>query len=137
MSSYASVISFAERASQLPRLDAVLENAGVSPAKFFKDEEDERTITVNVVSTFLLALLLLPKLKETAKQFDTHPTLSVVTSNVHAGAQFPERRAENIFAAFNDPSTYDMNVRYPTSKVNPPFRAPSVHTPDSRYTPAA
>lgn len=39
-------------------------------------------VTVNVVSTFLLALLMLPKLQETSKEFKTTPTLSVVSSEL-------------------------------------------------------
>ena len=83
LASYASVKAFAERASKLPRLDVLLENAGVATYKFAEAEGHERTITVNVISTFLLALLLLPKLKATARQFKTEPRLCIVTSEVH------------------------------------------------------
>jgi hypothetical protein len=41
------------------------------------------TVTVNVVSTFLLALLILPKLQETGRQFNITPTLTIVSSEVH------------------------------------------------------
>lgn len=44
---------------------------------------NESTITVNVVSTFLLALLLLPKLQESGNRFNTIPTLTVVSSEMH------------------------------------------------------
>ena len=44
---------------------------------------NESTITVNVVSTFLLALLVLPKLQETARLFNVIPTLTIVSSDVH------------------------------------------------------
>ncbi len=44
---------------------------------------NESTITVNVVSTFLLALLILPKLQETAKLQGTTPNLTIVSSEVH------------------------------------------------------
>lgn len=46
-------------------------------------EGNESTITVNVVSTFLLALLILPKLQETAQQFNITPNLTIVSSEVH------------------------------------------------------
>src|SRR2546429_7584403 len=58
--SYASVLDFATRCNTLSRLDAVIENAGVSYAEYSLAEDNETTVTVNVVSTFLLALLLLP-----------------------------------------------------------------------------
>ena len=44
---------------------------------------NESTITVNVVSTFLLALLLLPKLQESGNRLNTIPTLTVVSSEMH------------------------------------------------------
>ena len=40
-------------------------------------------MTVNVVSTFLLALLMLPKMQETAVKFKITPTLCIVSSEVH------------------------------------------------------
>ena len=64
---YASVKAFATKAAELPRLDAVVENAAVAAGKFELAEDNESTITVNVVSTFLLALLLLPILRKTPK----------------------------------------------------------------------
>lgn len=44
---------------------------------------DDSAVTVNVVSTFLLALLLLPKLREVAGEFNTTPTIAVVSSELH------------------------------------------------------
>ncbi|KAM0314710.1 hypothetical protein ACHAPQ_011764 [Fusarium lateritium] len=65
MANYESVKSFAARAlSDLSRIDVVLANAGLATsAEFSMAEDNERTITVNVVSTFLLFFLLLPKLR--------------------------------------------------------------------------
>ena len=40
-------------------------------------------VTVNVVSTFLLALLILPKLQETAQVYNIVPNLCVVSSELH------------------------------------------------------
>lgn len=70
--SYASVQSFASRAcEELERVDILLLNAGVYPLtgpwKYY--EQDEEAITVNVVSTFLLAFLLFPKLRDAARRF--------------------------------------------------------------------
>lgn len=83
LSSYDSVQEFAARVDkELDRVDIVCENAGIATGTFRLAERDESTITVNVVSTFLLALLLLPKLKETAKNFNTLPTLTFTCSEV-------------------------------------------------------
>jgi retinol dehydrogenase-12 len=52
---------------------------------------------VDVVSTFLLGLLLLPKLKATARDFGVNPHLTVVSSSLHNAAMFSERNSKNIF----------------------------------------
>ena len=62
LSSYESVKQFARKADDLERLDVLLENAGIMTTKFSMAEKDESNVTINVVSTFLLGLLLLPKL---------------------------------------------------------------------------
>ncbi|KAK3402675.1 hypothetical protein B0T20DRAFT_485373 [Sordaria brevicollis] len=90
--SYSSVQSFASRAStELDRVDILLLNAGVCPLtgpwKYY--EQDEECITVNVVSTFLLAFLVYPKLRATARLFpDSSPTVTVVTSLAHTYTDF-------------------------------------------------
>jgi NAD(P)-dependent dehydrogenase (short-subunit alcohol dehydrogenase family) len=117
LTSYASVKSFSERASSLPRLDVLLENAAIQTSKFSLAEENEATITTNVVSTFLLALLLLPKLKETAKLHDTKPHLVIVSSEVHFLTNLPERQEPSIFDALNDKQKARMSYRYNVSKL--------------------
>lgn len=102
LNSFESVKDFVARANNLPRLDAVLENAGIMTKHFKLVAGYESTITTNVISTFLLAILILPKLKESAAKFKIHPRLSIVASDLHFNAQFPERNAEDIFAALND-----------------------------------
>jgi retinol dehydrogenase-12 len=83
LQNYDNVKAFAERVKTLKRLDAIIENAGISTMKFTEAAGNESTITVNVVSTFLLALLVLPKLQETARLFNVVPTLTIVSSDVH------------------------------------------------------
>jgi retinol dehydrogenase 12 len=57
MQNYDSIKAFAAKASQLQRIDAVVENAG-NMAKHFKIVAGyESTITANVIGTFLLAPL--------------------------------------------------------------------------------
>ena len=117
LASYASVKSFADSAAKLPRLDAVVENAGIATANYSRAEADERTITVNVVSTFLLALLLLPALKATAKTHRTTPCLTIVSSEVHTWVSLPERDSDNLFDTLSEEKTANMKDRYPTSKL--------------------
>jgi NAD(P)-dependent dehydrogenase (short-subunit alcohol dehydrogenase family) len=75
LSSYASVLAFPERfKSELPKLDVLIANAGIGTKKWRKTEDNEETITTNVVYTSLLAFLIHPKLRETASKYKQKPT---------------------------------------------------------------
>lgn len=95
MASYASVRDFAARVeAELDRVDVVLLNAGLARTWLVMAEGNEEMVTVNFVSTFLLAALLMPKLKETARRYDsTSPTLTIVTSATHGHTQLPQKSA--------------------------------------------
>jgi NAD(P)-dependent dehydrogenase (short-subunit alcohol dehydrogenase family) len=110
-SRYASVKDFCAKVAELERVDAVVLNAGVGTPKFEIFEEDESTITVNVISTVLLMLLLLPVLRTSAGRWNVIPTLSVTGSAYHRSAKFPERDAPNILEALSDAKTSDMGER--------------------------
>jgi retinol dehydrogenase-12 len=120
---YNSVKAFAKRVETLDRVDKVVENAGVYPIKFEMAEGDEMGITVNLVSTFLLALLLLPKLRESGEKTGITPTISVTGSFVHWLTQFPERNEkEGIFATLANKEKADMRDRsVPLSNLTFPF----------------
>lgn len=115
--SFESVKQFCRRADRLPRLDVVVENAAVAfvGPRGALAEGFETTITVNVLSTFLMALLLLPTLRRTATNFNFQPNLVVVSSDAHFVASFKERTAPKIFEAFK--STSVAPDRYQTSKL--------------------
>ena len=115
--SYESCKSFADRASKLPRLDVLLENAGVAGYKWSLAGVHERMIAVNVISTFYLAMLMLPKLKSSAREFGIKPRLVIVSSSVHDRTRFPEWKEPNTFDALGDESKARMRERYPTSKL--------------------
>ena len=117
LSSYESVKEFVKRAEGLRRLDVVLENAGIATNKYTRFEDNESTITVNVVSTFLLALMILPKLRETATRYNVTPRLTIVSSEVHQWTSLPEKSSPDIFKVLNDKETADMANRYPVSKL--------------------
>jgi NAD(P)-dependent dehydrogenase (short-subunit alcohol dehydrogenase family) len=80
MNSFESVRNFAIRATELKQLDIALLNAGLWNREFTTSQEGwEETLQVNTLSTSLLALLLLPKLKSCSS--DSSPThLTVVSS---------------------------------------------------------
>ncbi len=110
-SSYASVKAFAANVAKLARVDAVVLNAGIATEKFEIFEDNESTITVNVVSTTLLTLLLLPTLRSFAAKWDIVPVISIVSSGVHAYTKFPEWKTPNSLATLNNKKTAVMSDR--------------------------
>ncbi|RMX92951.1 hypothetical protein D0868_13126 [Hortaea werneckii] len=126
LTDYESVKAFAQRAKGLARVDVALLNAGIiwltcgfmaDTPEFATVAGNESTITVNVVSTFLLALLLLAKLQESGNRFNTIPTLTVVSSEMHFVTSFPERNSPTIFKTLNEPDEARMAERYALSKL--------------------
>lgn len=113
LGSYNSVKAFAEKAKKLNRLDGLIENASIALDKWSTTENHETSITVNVYSTFLLAVLLLPKLQETATKFNISPRLVVVTSNL---AFFFEKSVDDLrkggLIGLDDPKTAKMADRH-------------------------
>jgi retinol dehydrogenase 12 len=114
---YDSVKAFAKRCQSLERIDAVVENAGIVTTDFKLVNGHEATVETNVISTFLLALLLLPKLKETADRFSIKPYLVIISSDVHYIASFDERKSPKIFDALKDEKKTNMNDRYNVTKL--------------------
>jgi retinol dehydrogenase-12 len=91
---------------------------GISTEKFQLFEGQESTITVNVISTFLLALLVLPALKRSSQKYNIQPRLTIVASEVHHWTDLPERKkADSIFEALATPELSEMGIRYPVSKL--------------------
>ncbi|KAL9106086.1 MAG: hypothetical protein Q9227_008831 [Pyrenula ochraceoflavens] len=121
MLSYPSILAFADRASKsLPRIDAVLLNAGVAAKNHQKTAYGwERTLQVNVLSTALLAILLLPKLRQQQQQQQPQPvtedgppqppTSPPVLEIVGSGAQYlaklkpRHRTSPNLLDSVNEP----------------------------------
>ena len=120
LSSYASVQAFSDRVkTELPRVDVLLANAGIGTWKFRVTEDNEETITTNVVSMSLLAFLLYPKLRETANNYNKQTHFTVTGSELYEVAKFKERRAPagQLFATLNDESKAKMLDRYNVSKL--------------------
>ncbi|KAH0841731.1 hypothetical protein AYO21_01038 [Fonsecaea monophora] len=118
--SFPSVVAFSERCKDLPRLDAAILNAGIQRTEFTLVEGYEMTITVNVISTFLLASLLVPIMRNSAKKYNITPNLAIVGSAVHFAANDKEitTPAEGqILNTVSDPKKADMKGRYYLSKL--------------------
>lgn len=120
LASYTSVLAFGDRVAQIPRLDAVILNAALATRNFELAEGYERTITVNVINTLLLALLIIPSLKATRQKVPSvHPRLTFVVSEVHAWADTTELEplSSHLLKGLSDPITAKMPGRYPMSKL--------------------
>ena len=111
LSSYTSVKEFATKAQGLKRLDVLMENAGIVTYKWSTAEDNESTITINVVSTFLLALLMMPKLRETSIKYNVTTKLNIVASFVHWMTAFKEKSSQNIFETLAEEEKADMKDR--------------------------
>ncbi|KAJ3523389.1 hypothetical protein NM208_g12473 [Fusarium decemcellulare] len=117
LASLASVESFAMKLQTLDRLDALISNASVALAEFTLSEGIETSVTVNVLSTMLLAIRAMPKLQESAKTFGIRPHLSVIASGTAFDCQgMLEDLGSNIFEELSKrpPS---MASRYPFTKL--------------------
>ena len=119
MDNYDSIKTFAKRVAQLPRLDGVLANAGIMTTKFGLSEGLEKTLNVNVVSTFLLYLLLLPKMRESSSQTGNACRFSIPNSALHYVASITELSDRNtgLMERLSDPDKADMAGRYAFSKL--------------------
>lgn len=111
LADYQSVKDSAKKAQSLDRLDVLVENAGIVTSKWNMTEDNESTITTNVVSPMLHAMLLLPKLRETVVKFNTLPRLVFIGSFVHWMTAFPERTEDNIFETLADERKANMDDR--------------------------
>lgn len=114
LGSFTSVAAFAGRAvAELDRIDALVENASIALDAWTENGEGmETSIAVNVVGTFLLGVMLFPKLVESGKRFGITPHLCIVGS----GAAFHvkgvlEGIEGDILKACNTKDAVDMAVR--------------------------
>lgn len=122
MESYESIRLFAKKAStDLDHLDVVILSAGVAPRYFTKAVTGwELALQVNVLSTTLLGLLLLPKLRS-SKTPNSIPILEIVAARIHESVKLTEaeRASSNILSLFNAQTaeTYQGWRQYSLSKL--------------------
>ncbi|KAF5020336.1 hypothetical protein F66182_7642 [Fusarium sp. NRRL 66182] len=112
-----TIRQFVARALRLPRLDAVILNAGMATLSFQAVDGVEKTVATNVTGTFLLAIGLLPALRRSGLKYNLRPRMVLVSSLGHQSAVFAEQEADDIFGALNDAGRADMGDRYDTTKL--------------------
>jgi NAD(P)-dependent dehydrogenase (short-subunit alcohol dehydrogenase family) len=118
MDDYSSIKAFAKRVQTLPRVDGICANAGMMTTTFSLSEGIEKTLNVNVVSTFLLFFLLLPKMREHEQAIGTRSHFTIVNSGLHYTAKHKELYpTHDILDRLSDPKKANMANRYPLSKL--------------------
>ncbi|POR33335.1 Retinol dehydrogenase 12 [Tolypocladium paradoxum] len=115
LGSFDSVKEFAARAAKLDRLDVLLNNASMLVSEWAMLEGHETMMTVNVISTMLLTVLLLPTLRRTGTRFNVTPHVSIVSSDAAFLAFFPERKADHVLNRLKENKNYPE--RYNTTKL--------------------
>ncbi|KAJ5097479.1 hypothetical protein N7456_008200 [Penicillium angulare] len=109
LESFASVQAFAAQVHKYVvleggRLDIAIMNAGIASVEYATTCDGwERGIQVNVLSTALLSLKLLPLLLQTKERYPSlQPHLVLLTSDIHKSIIFSERNATSILSALNN-----------------------------------
>ncbi|CAG7938251.1 unnamed protein product [Penicillium salamii] len=119
MSSFRSVKSFIDRVNnELNRLDIAILNAGIWNSAYSQSPEGwEETLQVNTLSTSMLALLLIPKLRKSATATDP-AHLSVVTSQKFVRVKARTLQTDDLLLPFlNDSVNFKGAKQYGISKL--------------------
>ena len=99
-------------------IDVVLLNAGLAAPRFSKSQEGwEMAVQVNVLSTALMALLLLPKLRATAEARRTLVHLTFVNSVAHADIKPEWFAGKTLLTAANNEASFDQQKNYGIVKL--------------------
>lgn len=120
MLSYDSVVAFSERAHQLDHLDIAVLNAGLRRSSYHVGEYGwEEDLQVNTLSSVLLGVLLLPKLKKSKQYTGKTPILEFVNSGLHQSAVVPTevRQESSILEYYNKRQNFKEGSQYKYSKV--------------------
>ncbi|PHH86891.1 hypothetical protein CDD83_9619 [Cordyceps sp. RAO-2017] len=115
LGSFDSVRAFAARAAALDRLDLLVNNASLLAFEWALLEGHEAMVTVNVLSTFLLTILLLPALRRTGARFNVMPHVVIVASDGAFMARFPQRTADQVLERLK--LDEHLEERYNTTKL--------------------
>jgi len=120
MSSYASVENFVEQVNkQFPIIHVAVLNAGIAPPSHQLSKDGlEMSIQVNVVSTAYLAILLLPKLRESGRAIGSPAHLEFVASSGHGAVAVESVKDDaSILKKVSDPANFKFTSQYQISKL--------------------
>ncbi|KAJ6036967.1 retinol dehydrogenase 14 [Penicillium herquei] len=117
LESFSSVQAFAAQAQKYVdeggRLDMAIMNAGIASVEYNVTPDGwERGLQVNVLSTALLGLKLLPLLLRTKEQDpSTRPHLTILTSDIHKSITFSEQNEKDILTSLNQEEQWKSSQR--------------------------
>jgi NAD(P)-dependent dehydrogenase (short-subunit alcohol dehydrogenase family) len=122
MSTFASVESFARTVSEeVPQIDIVVLNAGMAAAGYNVSPEGyEMSLQVNVLSTALLAICLLPRLRETAGNTGSATHLELVGSAAHHDVKLEAlglSKNDSVLAKVSRKDFFNVQVQYGVTKL--------------------
>jgi NAD(P)-dependent dehydrogenase (short-subunit alcohol dehydrogenase family) len=120
MNSFDSVVAFAKRAETLDHLSVALLNAGLRKTEFSQSKEGwEEDLQVHVLSSMLLGILLLPKLKASKAHTGKIPVLAFVNSGLIVKANIPPTLLQqpDLLQAYNNPANFDPGFQYTMTKL--------------------
>ncbi|KAB5566847.1 putative short-chain dehydrogenase/reductase family protein [Coniochaeta sp. 2T2.1] len=121
MTSYDSILAFVRRCeTELNRLDITILNAGLMHLEFVRsDTGHEEILQVNYLSTFLLAILMLPVCKDKGRRDGKAGRMTIVSSGTALFAKLPNRDARPFLASFDNTDAYPFHPpgRYFDSKM--------------------
>lgn len=112
LSSHDSTKQFAKRVEKnLERVDAVVHNAAGANGDWVISDGWESTVGVNVISTLLLTVLLMPHLEACARKFGIKPRVLIVTSGLAFGrkADLARMNKNDILRDVNDPKKWSID----------------------------
>ena len=114
MSSYTSIQEFVVKAKTLDRIDVLLENAGMLSTTWqVSVEGTEMGMAVNVYGTILLALLMIPVLRVSARKHNIVPVITIVGSEAHHLTSMKEPvKSGDPLGYLDDEKKYDRVARY-------------------------
>lgn len=128
MNDYSSVKTFARQINaDIPRVDIALLNAGLMRRTYATSPAGwEETLQVNALSTALLGLLLLPKLR--ASGMDANPAhLTFVSSGSHRLVKARNLRTDGSILEFlNQEDRFEARAQYARSKLLVEYVAKSI-----------
>ncbi|GAB7336446.1 hypothetical protein MBLNU13_g09740t1 [Cladosporium sp. NU13] len=118
MLDYSSIRAFSGKINCLDRLDVAILNAGIGAHTYAQSCYGwEKTLQVNTLSTTLLALLLLPKLRASKTAGHT-PVLELVSSSMHFHiARMASDGDSGPLSIYNREEIFDMRITYNVSKL--------------------